>query len=62
MTQDMDVLRVFVDLLPEGYVVQLTVNDKPWKQYGPYDNLDDANMACREILARANKVADRFKQ
>lgn len=43
-----------------AYDVVTRKDGKPWLRHGPYQDLDFANMTCREMLKRAEMVRDRL--
>jgi len=58
-----DDLRVdiFVEQLPNGRYEVVTQKDgKPWLRHGPFGDLDVANMICREMIKRAERLRDRL--
>jgi hypothetical protein len=62
MNEEMNELKVFVVGRPGHWVVTLEVNGKEWKRFGPWPDRATADMYCSEALARARKLAERYKQ
>jgi hypothetical protein len=56
-----DCLTIRVEPYGDKYAVVMLVNDVHWRRLGPYDDLDEANMICREALARAQRLAAKYK-
>jgi hypothetical protein len=57
----MIMVRIFVEQIADGrYEVVTHRDDEPWLRHGPYDDVDVANMICREMLQRAEKLRERY--
>ena len=54
-------LHIFVEQLDDGaYDVVTRKDDQPWLRHGPFEDLDYANMICREMLQRAEALRNRL--
>lgn len=57
---DTDRLEVTTIGYPGHWEVVLKVNGKEWKRYGPWADLDVAQLYAEEALRRADKVAKKL--
>jgi hypothetical protein len=55
------IVHIFVEELDDGTFEVVTHKDgKPWMRYGPFADLNYANMTCREMRRRAEALRDRL--
>lgn len=56
MTDNTEV-SIHVEPVEDGYEVVTRKDGKPWLRHGPFEDLDFANMICREMLKRSEAKA-----